>query len=148
MTYNNMLRRCDAPTGKDARDYHDRGITVCERWRYGEAGKTGFECFMEDMGSKPVGMTIERIDTNGNYEPSNCRWATIVEQANNKRNNRIVVYHGEPMTLANAWATSPRHVSVASAYDRVAKHGWPVDAALDTPRLVPAGKREAGSRHY
>lgn len=121
---------------------------VCDRWRYGEGGRSGFECFLSDMGDKPQGLTIERIDTGGHYEPSNCRWASLVEQANNKRNNRIVVYQGETMTLAQAWAMSSKHVNVTVAHDRLVRLGWPIDAALDTPALVSSGKRQAGSKHY
>ena len=60
-------------------------ITVCDRWRYGEDGKSGFECFLADMGSRPLGHSIDRIEVNDNYDPGNCRWATKSEQQRNQR---------------------------------------------------------------
>lgn len=66
--------------------YGGRGIKMCDRWLYGENNKTGFTCFMEDMGPKPDSLfSIERLDVNGNYEPSNCIWASSVVQGRNKR---------------------------------------------------------------
>jgi hypothetical protein len=77
--WQNMIARCVNPNRRDYKHYGGRGISVCERWRK-------FEAFLEDMGIKPdPSLTLDRINVNGHYEPSNCRWATWSEQQCNKR---------------------------------------------------------------
>lgn len=106
--------------------YGGRGIKVCDRWLY------SFENFYADMGPRPSNKhTVDRFpDNNGNYEPSNCRWGTPLEQANNKRNNINITFLGETKTLAN-WART-----VKMSRDTLVcrhKNNWPVKYLLTTP---------------
>ncbi|MFJ9029763.1 hypothetical protein ACIRQP_14765 [Streptomyces sp. NPDC102274] len=81
MTWGDMINRCTNATHKRWADYGGRGITVCERWRK-------FENFLADMGDRPEGLTLDRIDNDGPYTTDNCRWATAVEQRHNRRDSR------------------------------------------------------------
>ena len=79
-----MIDRCANPNDKHYSDYGGRGIKVCDRW------VNSVENFDTDMGERPHNMTLDRIDNDGNYEPTNCRWATSKEQSRNRRNNRLI----------------------------------------------------------
>ena len=94
-----MIERCEDARNKDFADYGGRGIAVCRRWR------DSFELFYADMGPRPSAQhSIDRFPNNdGNYEPGNCRWATLREQGRNKRNNRLIDVDGVTRTLAE-WA--------------------------------------------
>lgn len=80
-----MLNRCSNKRCKDYHRYGGRGITVCDRWRFGDGNRSGFECFLADMGERPPNTSIDRYPNNdGHYEPGNCRWATQSQQCRNK----------------------------------------------------------------
>ncbi len=89
-----MKNRCTCETSPDYGLYGGRGIKVCDRWL------DSFENFLEDMGERPAGMTLDRIDSNGDYTKENCRWVTNKDQARNKRNSVFVEYMGRAMTLS------------------------------------------------
>lgn len=78
-TWKGLKQRCYNPNSQRYKDYGGRGIKVCDRWI------NSFQNFLDDMGERPKGKSIDRIDVNGNYEPSNCRWASPIEQSHNKR---------------------------------------------------------------
>jgi len=95
-----MKSRCINPNNKKYPDYGGRGILVSPRW----AGENGFENFLFDMGPRPKGTTLDRWpnNTDGHYEPGNCRWGTDEQQTRNKRNNHFYEYNGDRM-IAKDW---------------------------------------------
>jgi hypothetical protein len=91
-SWKDMRSRVLCESNDDYADYGGRGITICDRW-------SDFALFFADMGERPSGMTIDRANVNGNYEPGNCRWATGKVQANNKRSNRKITWNGVTKNL-------------------------------------------------
>lgn len=115
-----MIERCRNPRDQSFKDYGGRGIKVCARWMV-------YAAFRDDMGPRPAGGTLERMDVNGDYEHSNCRWASQLEQANNRRNNRRLTFNGETYTVAE-WAR--RTAQAKSRLIHRLKAGWPLSRAL------------------
>lgn len=91
-----IVNRCCTPSCSSFHNYGGRGIAVCEAWR------NSYEAFISDMGECPVGYSIERIDVNGNYEPSNCTWIPLQDQVKNRRNTVLVLLDGKEMLQAEA----------------------------------------------
>lgn len=123
-TWDGMKQRCFNPDCKDYPRYGGRGIKVCARWM-------DYRLFFLDMGTRPAGMTIDRINTDGHYEPGNCRWATSKQQSNNRRNNRRIAFRGEALTIAE-WAQRLGW-SRAMLRHRI-ESGWTVEQALTMPK--------------
>jgi hypothetical protein len=91
-SWEGMFSRCKNPNDKIYHRYGGRGIKVCERW-------SEFLNFLADMGEKPIGTSLDRINNDGNYEPGNCRWATAKEQCQNRSSNRLIFYKGEKLPI-------------------------------------------------
>lgn len=123
-TWANMMLRCYKETDRGFHRYGGRGITVCDRWH-------SLLAFIEDMGERPSPQhSIDRINNNGNYCPENCRWATKLEQAENRRTTILHTLNGESRSVPD-WARQynvPRH----RVYQRL-KYGWTLLDALTRP---------------
>jgi hypothetical protein len=120
-----MKTRCFNPTALDYSRYGGRGITVCDRWM------ESFENFLADMGLRPSSEhSIDRINNEGNYEPLNCRWATVIEQSNNKRSNRILVLNGEHLNMTQ-WSQR-LDIKVSTIKTRLGL-GWSDERTLTEP---------------
>lgn len=133
--WNLMVDRCTRAANKSFGDYGGRGVTICDRWRH------DFAAFLADMGPRPSpSHSVERNDVNGNYEPSNCRWATRTEQARNKRNSRFIEVNGRRVTLAE-WGEITG-LGMKTLHARLAA-GWPDAEAVLTPKLATGTRRAA-----
>ncbi len=118
-----MIQRCRNPNVALWPLYGGRGIKVCNRWKK-------FENFYADMGARPDGLELDRRDSNGNYEPNNCRWTTRYEQTRNTRRNRLLTYQGKTKTLTD-WAVALGINPITMRY-RV-RAGWDVERAFTQP---------------
>lgn len=145
-TYNtwvNMISRCKYENLPAYKDYGGRGITVCERWM-------DFQNFLDDMGTRPAGTSIDRINNDGNYEPGNCRWATGVEQCKNRRSNRMLTLNGKTMCLTD-WC-SEFGITRAAVTFRL-KRGWTLEKSLSAPIMYKghdkrwAAKKQKETQH-
>ena len=122
-TWEKMKSRCQSQNNISYKNYGGRGISVCKRW-------DNFEHFFADMGEKPKGLSLDRIDNNGNYEPSNCRWATPKQQATNRRNTVKITFNNKTQGI-KAWATE-LNMNFGTLKARIYK-GWPIEKAFNKP---------------
>jgi hypothetical protein len=121
--WNNIVQRCYNSNNKAYDNYGGRGIIICQEWKI-------FINFYEWAMSNghADNLSIDRIDVNGNYEPTNCRWATDIMQANNRRNNRNIILNGVERTMSE-WAKITG-IKVGTIKKRIDELGWPIEAAL------------------
>jgi hypothetical protein len=131
-----MKQRCYNPNAHKYCNYGGRGITVCDRW----LGSEGFKNFLKDMGKRPLGMSLDRIETNGNYEPFNCKWSTQKEQTNNTRATRKFEYKGKllPLTII----CEKHGINYNMVRNRLDK-GWNFKDAISIPKDTKYNKRAA-----
>jgi len=116
-----MRQRCYKKSNTSYKWYGARGIKVCERWKR-------FENFLQDMGECPAGRQIDRIDSNGNYEPSNCRWATPSENTLNRRNTRWITFEGRMQSLTQ-WAKE-KGIAMRTLKARIDYLGYDLKTAM------------------
>lgn len=127
-TWHLMIQRCKNKNATAYDRYGGRGIKICDRW----LGMYGFRNFYEDMGSRPEGYTLDRIDNDGDYCPENCRWATSKTQNRNRSNNALITYNGETKTLKE-WSEI-LGLSYGMLVMRHCKYGWTGDRLFQPAR--------------
>lgn len=123
--WTDMRRRCHDPRRPDYKNYGARGIVVCDEWR------ESFEAFYRDMGPRPEGTTLDRMNNSGPYEKKNCVWATRKVQERNKRTSRIVEVEGRRMTVAEACEVFG--IKKATAENRLNRLGWSAQRTFTEP---------------
>ena len=124
LSWSMMLQRCTNKKAPNFRDYGGRGITVCRRW-------LRFENFFADMGTRPAGASLGRLNNEKNYSPDNCAWQTRIEQNNNMRSSALISWRGETLTIAN-WARRLQ-MSHKLLRSRMQEHGWSPERAFTEP---------------
>lgn len=125
-----MRKRCSLRTHVGFKNYGGRGIAVCAHWR-------DFANFLADMGERPPGTSLDRVDSNGNYEAANCRWATPVEQHSNRRDSHLLRAFGRTRTLAE-WSRQTG-LAASTIFGRIGR-GMDVETALRLPPRTHAGR--------
>lgn len=133
LSWRAMVQRCCDKNSNSFPNYGGRGVSVCDRW-------LDFENFLADMGPRPDGKTLDRWpDNSGNYEPGNCRWATLQEQAENTRTNHMISADGRTQTITG-WSKE-LGVDPAAIRYRIRKMGWSPERAVTTPRTTTRGPK-------
>jgi len=122
--YRAMMQRCYDKNADRYADYGGRGIYVCDRWQT-------FQGFYADMGDRPSGMTLDRLDNSGPYSPENCQWRSYKSQARNRRTNRLLTFGGETLCVAE-WGERTG-IKPATIHRRIFVYEWPVERALTEP---------------
>ncbi len=122
-TWYHMIERCTKPLSMNYENYGARGISVCSEWLI-------FSTFLYDMGSRPNGYTLDRIDNNGDYNKDNCRWANSETQCNNRRSSRYITYNNKTQTISQ-W----NNQLFGNNYiiNNRLQQGWSEERALTTP---------------
>lgn len=123
-TWEAMKQRCYNPNNRDYINYGQRGISICPRWL------ESFENFLDDMGEASSDLYIDRIDNDGNYEPSNCRWATAMQQVYNRRCTKRLEYKGKEYTIREF--SDMTGIKYGTIERRLAM-GWTIERAVETP---------------
>jgi hypothetical protein len=122
-----MVARCTNPKHPAYANYGGRGITIHEAWL------RSFANFLDDVGLRPDGKTLDRIEPSGNYEPRNVRWSDTRTQGRNRRNAVMVSVGGKRVRLSDFYAEHGSHVPYKAVASRVTKRGWPVEKAMTEP---------------
>lgn len=130
--WKSMMQRCSDKNHINYSRYGGRGVVVCNRWK-------SFDAFLADMGECPSeSMTLDRINNDIGYTPGNCRWATLIEQCNNKTNNRQITFNGKTQGL-RAWAQETG-IKATNILNRLYM-GWSIERALTTVKDARAGRK-------
>lgn len=130
-SWESMKQRCLNPNASDYHRYGGRGVTVCSRW------KDSFENFLADMGERPEGKSLDRIESEKGYEPNNCKWSTPREQQLNKRSNPTIIYQGRSVAVA----VLAREIGIPSSILIWRLNNcWDIDRAVNTPKFLRKGK--------
>lgn len=122
--WSHMIQRCTNENTEFFHRYGGRGITVCNKW-------LTFEGFLEDMGERPKGLSIDRKDNNQGYYKDNCRWATLKEQANNNSRNHLITYNNKTQNIEQ-WSKE-LGMNRGTLWSRLVTYRWSVEKAITTP---------------